>query len=537
MRRMRQWLAAACAAAALWAQGQEAPTATLRVTCRPAATLWVNHRQNRTGESFTLEVPANAPTLLRLSAPGYATQWRTVTPGPGERRHEPFELAREPIPVLFRSERPATVLCDGAELGVTPFHCFFEEPRAYRVVVRAQGFQDQAIRLDLSNGKPRVVDATLTPDSGALEVTSEPAGARVQVNGVAHGVTPCTLERLREGKHTLRLTLEGHKPLTHTLELRAGERLPLRFALERLPAGLTVSTIPEGARIYVDGVFRGESDLTVGDLPEGTHTVRAELPGYATASREVRLAAGATQVEEIRLEIVRGTLAVQTQPGVVEVWEGGRRLLTTQPQKKDGFTSAEARLPLPPGPHTLTLKARGYADATRTVTIAADKTTALKVRLDFKPNFEVRTKLGTYQGVIVRADLDGIENELLYSPHMYQEYIRGSAGRDVRAIVIGGRCIGAMLRTSDGKDFRSNIAAGGRGEKYGIGSDGARLAERAALAVGAEYAGVDLLFGDDGFIVCEVNSNAFFGGFESAVGINVAGEYARYVTDAVKRGL
>ena len=136
-----------------------------------------------------------------------------------------------------------------------------------------------------------------------------------------------------------------------------------------------------------------------------------------------------------------------------------------------------------------------------------------------------------------RADLDGIENELLYSPHMYQEYIRGSAGRDVRAIVIGGRCIGAMLRTSDGKDFRSNIAAGGRGEKYELGSDGARLAECAALAVGAEYAGVDLLFGDDGFIVCEVNSNAFFGGFESAVGINVAGEYARYVTDAVKRGL
>ena len=113
--RMWLWSAAVCLAATLWAQGQETPMATLRVTCRPAATLWVNHRQNRTGESFTLEVPANAPTLLRLSAPGYVTQWRTVTPGPGERRHEPFELAHEPIPVLFRSERPATVLCDGAE--------------------------------------------------------------------------------------------------------------------------------------------------------------------------------------------------------------------------------------------------------------------------------------------------------------------------------------------------------------------------------------------------------------------------------------
>lgn len=420
--RMWLWSAAVCLAATLWAQGQETPMATLRVTCRPAATLWVNHRQNRTGERFTLEVPANAPTLLRLSAPGYVTQWRTVTPGPGERRHEPFELAHEPIPVLFRSERPATVLCDGAELGMTPFHCFFEEPRAYRIVVRAQGYQDQAIRLDLSNGKPRVVDAALVADSGTLEITSDPAGARVQVNGVAHGTTPCTLARLREGKHTVRLTLDGYKPLSHTLELRAGERLPLSLTLERLPAGLTVSTIPEGARVYVDGVFRGESDLTLGDLPEGMHTVRVELPGYAQATREVVLAAGATQVEEFRLEIVRGTLAVQTQPGVVEVWEGGRRLLTTQPKEKEGFTSAVATLPLVPGRHTLTLKARGYADATRTVTIAADRTTDLKVRLDFKPNFEVRTKQGVYRGVVVRADLDGTLS-LELKPGTYRTFL------------------------------------------------------------------------------------------------------------------
>ena len=370
---------ALCAAVVL--RAQEPLPASLRVTCEPAATLWVNHKPNKTGENFNLTLPPNTPTVLRVSAPGCVTQWRTVTLRPGERRHEPFRLEHEPIPVLFRSERPATVLCDGAELGETPFHSFFDEPRAYRVVIRAEGYQDQAIRLDLSNGKPRVVDANLVADS-----------------------------------------LDGYRPVSHDVELRAGETIPVTLELQRLPAGLTVTTIPEGARVYVDGAFRGNSDLTLADLPEGPHTLRVEAPGYAQAAREITLAAGATHVEEFRLEIIRGQLALQTQPGVVELWEGKRRLLTTAPMAKNGFTSSIATLTLVPGEHTFTLKARGYADATRTVTIAANKTTDLKVRLDFKPNFEVRTPNGVYRGVIVRTDLDGTLS-LELKPGTYRTFL------------------------------------------------------------------------------------------------------------------
>ena len=263
---------ALCAAVVL--RAQEPLPATLRVTCEPAAALWVNHKPNKTGENFNLTLPPNTPTVLRVSAPGHVTQWRTVTLRAGERRHEPFRLAHEPIPVLFRSERPATVLCDGAELGETPFHCFFDEPRAYRVVIRAEGYQDQAIRLDLSNGKPRVVDANLVADSGTLKIVSAPAGAKVQVNGIAHGVTPCDIGRLREGKHTIRLTLDGYRPVSHEVDLRAGETIPVTLDLRRLPAGLTVTTIPEGARVYVDGAYRGNSDLTLADLNQGRRQAR-----------------------------------------------------------------------------------------------------------------------------------------------------------------------------------------------------------------------------------------------------------------------
>ena len=128
-----------------------------------------------------------------------------------------------------------------------------------------------------------------------------------------------------------------------------------------------------------------------------------------------------------------------------------------------------------------------------------------------------------------RAELEDIERRLLFSPHMFQEYIRPSEGRDVRVITIGGKVLGAMLRRAPEGEFRSNIAAGGSGTPFELDDAGRELCERVSSVVGADYAGIDLLFGEDGYVVCEVNSNAFFGGFERACGVNVAKAYAEHI--------
>ena len=51
--------------------------------------------------------------------------------------------------------------------------------------------------------------------------------------------------------------------------------------------------------------------------------------------------------------------------------------------------------------------------------------------------------------------------------------------------------------------------------------------------LGLDFAGVDVLFGRDGPLLCEVNSNAFFGGIERVTGVNVAREYAQYMYEQV----
>ena len=56
-----------------------------------------------------------------------------------------------------------------------------------------------------------------------------------------------------------------------------------------------------------------------------------------------------------------------------------------------------------------------------------------------------------------------------------------------------------------------------------------RLAVRAAQAAGCDFAGVDLLFGEDGPVVCEVNSNAHFKNLLDCSGVNTAEEIIKYV--------
>ena len=135
------------------------------------------------------------------------------------------------------------------------------------------------------------------------------------------------------------------------------------------------------------------------------------------------------------------------------------------------------------------------------------------------------------------AALRATAEELKCRPHLYQKFIAGSRGKDIRLIVIGGRCVAAMIRQSK-SDYRSNIELGGVGIPVNPPKAVVKMAEKAAEILNLDYCGVDVLFDENGYYLCEVNSNAFFKGIEQATGINVAEKYVRHiisVTDANKR--
>ena len=126
------------------------------------------------------------------------------------------------------------------------------------------------------------------------------------------------------------------------------------------------------------------------------------------------------------------------------------------------------------------------------------------------------------------ASLDKIIDSIGYKDFLLQEYIASSKGKDVRINVVGDKAIVSMLREND-NDFRSNISSGGHGSIYEPNKEFIDLALKATKALGLDFAGVDVMFGKDGPILCEVNSNPQFASTLKATGINLADYIADYI--------
>ncbi|NND74886.1 MAG: RimK family alpha-L-glutamate ligase [Ilumatobacter sp.] len=116
---------------------------------------------------------------------------------------------------------------------------------------------------------------------------------------------------------------------------------------------------------------------------------------------------------------------------------------------------------------------------------------------------------------------------------LIQQFIAESKGRDIRALVVGDRVVGAMRRTAQGDEFRSNVHRGGEVEAVELTPEYQHTAVRAAQIMGLRVAGVDMLEGNDGPLVMEVNSSPGLEGIERATNLDIAGAIIDYIANQV----
>ena len=110
-----------------------------------------------------------------------------------------------------------------------------------------------------------------------------------------------------------------------------------------------------------------------------------------------------------------------------------------------------------------------------------------------------------------------------------QEYIKDSYGKDLRVFVLNGKVVGCMMRQSTDDDFRANITRGGEGIPYQITEEIEWLGGECARLLNLDVAGVDLLFDNGGYKICEVNSSPGFEGMDKYCKTNIAEQIVTYV--------
>lgn len=117
---------------------------------------------------------------------------------------------------------------------------------------------------------------------------------------------------------------------------------------------------------------------------------------------------------------------------------------------------------------------------------------------------------------------------------LVQEFIKESAGTDIRAFVVGSRVVASMQRQSLDDDFRSNLHKGGTGAKVKLSEAERKMCIKAARAMGLTVAGVDFMRSERGPLVLEVNASPGFG-IEKVTGRDVTTPLIEYIEQNAKR--
>ena len=233
------------------------------------------------------------------------------------------------ILVVETTPAGAAVLIDDRPRGVTPLRLELApgshvlrvvgdgEPRVIPLTITAGGTVSQAIDLPKAG-----------PQTGQLAISSDPAGARLTVDGTVRGVTPATLDGLFPGVHLIVLTNDAGS-VTHEVMVGAGATASLVVPMSTAPQGAPVSgwiavSAPAEVQIYEDLKLLGTNRSDRIMVAAGRHEIDVvnEALGYR-ATRTINVAPG--QVAAVKVEWPNGALALNAQPWA-DVWIDGERV-------------------------------------------------------------------------------------------------------------------------------------------------------------------------------------------------------------------
>jgi hypothetical protein len=223
----------------------------------------------------------------------------------------------------------AQVLIDGKAQGASPTTLTVASGK-HVLELRGAG-EPRTISLDVAAGAQLSQYIEMTKGSvasGSLQVRTDPAGAKISVDGVPIGPSPVTVLELTPGEHTVVVQTEaGSTKQTVTVEAGATASLvaQLPTAAQGGPASgwISVST-PKTVQLFEGGRLLGSSDSDRLMVSTGTHQLDIvnDALGYRS-SRTVQVSPG--KVSAIKIEFPKGTIALNAVPWA-DVWIDGEKV-------------------------------------------------------------------------------------------------------------------------------------------------------------------------------------------------------------------
>ncbi len=255
---------------------------------------------------------AMGPHRLALSLAGWRTGHVSLNVDSPTYRVVRVPLERDSATLRIESTPAgALALVNGEPHGATPVVADCVPAGTVSVELIAAGYRGFRCELQLAVGDDETIRAALEPIPATFRIETEPAGARVFLDEVPHGVAPVTIEGLEPREYLVRVDLDGHEPQTRTLTLGGGETVTNAFVLVENRGALVICTSPVNVSVFVDDVLRGVTPadpvgpdrvslpLEIGFVSPGMHMVRFSRKGFHDVFRPVEVKRG----EKLQLNV------------------------------------------------------------------------------------------------------------------------------------------------------------------------------------------------------------------------------------------
>ena len=411
----------------------------VNITSQPSGATVIVDGMDRGTTPVTLFDLAPGRHHLKYRLAGYVERDRffntNENPGPYIEKNEVLEEEKG-ILLLKTDPEGCDIQIDGVSVGRTPrLVTHLAAKGVYSVRFRKAGYQDQVISVKFEGRKPLVREEKLVLASGTIDISSEPAGAEVTVNGIVKGQTPLRVTEVPRGRATVKFRLDGFAEEVRELAINAGDVQALPIVLKGLPGTLQLTSVPDGARFYVNNEAKGKGPLSIPGLKPGEYSVRAELEGYGTLTKTISIDNGQSANEEFRLSNVMGRIEVRSSPVGAQVFLDGKSYGVTRSKDPDAeFSDILTIENVMEGEHTLVLKKEGYSDKTSHPKVQSEKTSKYhhqRLARIFTPDVEIVTARGNYQGVLIKRTADSVLIEV--KPGIMQSFSQGEI-RDFKYI-------------------------------------------------------------------------------------------------------
>jgi len=291
----------------------------------------------------------------------------------------------------IQASATGSVTFDGKYVGTTPVTVEVSATGTpgHTIVISATGYQTwtQTVSGNPTAGQTINIYAAMTPippQGGNIYVGSSPQGATAVLDdGQDSLVTPGTFYNVVAGWHNVRVTMPGYQAYSNNnVQVTNGGTTNVYANLVKnvQTGSLSISSIPKGAGLYVDGIYYGETNQIVGGLAVGTHTVNLKLAGYQSFTNTYGVNSGQTTYASVTLVPVQnpstGDLIVTSSPSGAAVYlNGNYQGVTTSIGGPLDITDLTAAT------YTVVLKKSGYQDYTTTVKIVAGQTAQVAATL------------------------------------------------------------------------------------------------------------------------------------------------------------